>query len=307
MTTLGDLVDRTVNRWLEPALRHTVDKLSGAFTTTATTLTLSYGSAIDRGDLLGLEQEIVHVWSADRSAKTALVERGWRGTTAVAHADGTVVDVKARWFRADVLGTLREEIDAWPTTLYQVVATQTSCARGQTEINTPAVIDGCYGLIDVRYNRHPLTVVVTGSTTSDTTLDSWPRLPYARLAKAMPTASYASGTSLQLGMVPTDAFSVSLVAAMPFDTSTFNEDTTIDTVGLSESMCDLACMGAAVRLVHGTEAGRLDRAAQGESRRATETPPGAATAAAFGLERRYINRLRSEVQRLQTDFPIRIR
>jgi hypothetical protein len=306
VTDLADLVDRTTTRWLEATLRHNVNKVSGVFTTTATSLTFTYSQALDRGDLVGIEQEIVHTWAYDSSSKTAMVERGWRGTTATQHADGTVADVKARYFRSDVLGALRDEIGSWPTTLYQVVPAQTTVARGQSTITLPAVLDGCYGLIDARYNIHPLTVVVTGSSDM-TTFDRWPRLTYARLAKSMPTASFSSGTALQLGMLASESTTVVLIAAMPFDISTFNESTTVDSLGLSESMTDLACMGAAIRLIHGGEAGRLDRTAQGESRRAQEVPPGAATQAAFGLERRYTNRLRSETQRLQSDFPIRIR
>lgn len=306
MTDVGDLIDRTVNRWLESTLRHNVNLLASSIVTGDTTLTFSYSQSLDRGDLLGIEQEVAHVWSYDSSTKIATIQRGWRGTTAASHASGTVIDAKARYFRSDVLGALRDEIGGWPTTLYQVVAAQTTVARGQSTISLPASLDGCYGLIDARYNIHPLTVVVTGSTDA-TTFDRWPRLPYARLAKQMPVASFASGTALQLGMLASESTTIALVAAMPFDTSTFNESTSIDSLGLSESMTDLACLGAAVRLIHGGEAGRLDRTAQGESRRAQEVPPGAATQAAFGLERRYTNRLRSETQRLQADYPIRIR
>lgn len=306
VTTLGDLVERTRSRWLEPTSRHTVNKLNGVFTTAATTLTLTYAQALDRGNDLGVEQEIVHVWSYNSGTKVATVERAFRGTTAAQHADLSLVDVDPRYSRFDVLGALKDEIAGWPTNLYQIVATQTTVARGQTTVNLPAVLDGCLGLVDARYNNHPLTVVVTGSTDA-TTYDRWPRMPYARLAKQMPVAGFASGTALMTGRLFEESTTLNLVAAMPFDLSTFTEATTIDTVGLSGSMTDLACMGAAVRMMLGGEAGRLDRTAQGEPRKAQEVPPGAAMSAAYGLQRNYTNRLRSEVQRLQADWPVRIR
>jgi hypothetical protein len=99
--------------------------------------------------------------------------------------------------------------------------------------------------------------------------------------------------------------SVQLVAAMPFSTSPFTEATDVTTIGLTESLTDLACMGAAVRLIHGLEAGRTDRTSQGEARRANESPPMYASQAASGLERTYQNRMRAEMQRLQSFYPIR--
>jgi hypothetical protein len=304
MTTVGDLIDRTVNDWLEPSLRHTVNKLVGNVTTNATSLVLLYTQALDRGHLLGIDDEVFHVWSYDPTSKTATVQPKWHGTKTAAHSDGAIVEVDSRWFRGDVLRALYQELNAWPTSLYQVLSVTTSAARAQSVIDMPTAFQGCLGLVDARWQRNVL--VTTSGTVQSSPYDTWPRLRYARIDRDMDVSFFPSGTAVKLGFVPYQAINIRLTAAMPF-TASLLESTDVQSQGMTESQTDLLCMGAAIRLIHGQEAGRLDRASQGESRRAAEVPPMAATQAAMGLQQRYTKRLREEVQRLQMAWPIRFR
>lgn len=298
MTTVRDLVERTRHRWLEPSLRRSPNKLAVGLAAADTSVTLTYDQALDRNKLLGIDQEVMFVWSYDSTSKTAVVDRGWKATTAAIHTINSVVDVDARWFRSDILGALLDDINGWPTGLYQVSAATVTVQAGQTNVDLPTALLGLYGLVDARINHHPLT--------STTTFDTWGRLQYAGLVNKMPVGNFPSQTMVKLGITPSESTSVRLVAAMPFSTVPFTESTDITTVGLTESLCDLAEMGAAVRLIHGMEAGRTDRSSQGEARRANEAPPMYATQAATGLERRYRDRLRTEMQRLQSFYPIRV-
>lgn len=297
MTTVRDLVERTRHRWLEPSLRRVPNKLGAAATTTDTSITLNYTQSLDRNGLLGVDQEVMFVWSYDPTSKIATVDRGWKATTATSHTINTIVDVNARWFRSDILGALLDDINGWPPSLYQVAAASVTVIQGQTNVDLPTSLLGLYGLIDARINRHPLTTT--------TSYDTWGRLPYCRVVNKMPVGNYPSQTMVALGDTPSESTSVQLIAAMPFSTVPFTESTDVATIGLTESLCDLAVMGAAVRLIHGMEAGRTDRTSQGESRRAQESPPMYATQAASGLERRYMERMRAETQRLQAFYPIR--
>lgn len=86
---------------------------------------------------------------------------------------------------------------------------------------------------------------------------------------------------------------------LPLTTDTVN---VVDTTGLWGQALDLLPIGAALRMLMGTEAQRNIVSHQGETRRAEEVPPGAVTAALRNLAALRQTRLVAEQQRLRQRF-----
>lgn len=304
MTTLAQLVDRTVNEWLEPNRRHAMTKLANAVSTADVALTLTYAAGISRGTILSIDGEDVLVWAYDPvNNATTDVLRGYRGSIATTHAAASLVELNARFPRSRVLQSLKEEIDGWGADLYQVVPVTVTGVANQSwvDLTTSPSITQCFGIIDARIRRNQVGVV-DATTTS---YDRWPRIN-AKLFRDAPVTSFASGLAMKVGEILTGPANFSLLVAMPFDTTVFTEATNITTVGMPDNYADVACLGAACRLLWGQEADRTDRTSAGEMRRAQEVTVGQTYQQGSMLERTYLRRLDAEKMKLISQFPIRI-
>jgi hypothetical protein len=304
MTTLANLVDRTISEWLEPNRRHAMTKLSTAVSTADVVLTMSYPAGISRGTILSIGGEDIMVWAFDTVAsQTTDVLRGYRGSTPTSHAASSLVELNTRFPRSRVLQTLKEEIDGWGADLYQVVPASVTGIANQSwvDLTVSPSITTCYGIIDARIRRNNVGVV-EGTVSS---YDRWPRLN-AKLARNMPVANFPSGLGLRVGEILTGPANIRLLVAMPFNTLSFTESTDLSLIGLPDSYADVACLGAACRLLWGQEADRTDRSSAGEMRRAQEVTVGQTYQQGSMLERSYTRRLDAEKAKLLSQFPIRI-
>jgi hypothetical protein len=122
MSTVSQLVDRTYREWLNPAREAPVlTRLDGALEADSDTLTYrpfpapedSY--AMTTGVVVQVERELMWVATSSTEDRTAVLARGYQGTTPAAHPDGAWLEVSPQWPWQTVYDAACDEVaDLWP-------------------------------------------------------------------------------------------------------------------------------------------------------------------------------------------------
>jgi hypothetical protein len=245
---------------------------------------------IQRGALLAIDLEVLHVWSV--ASLTATVQRGMMGSTGATHADDALVYVNPRFTDFQILQALNDELRSFTSPrhgLFQVKTVNLTYAAGTTGYDLTSVTD----LIDI------LEVRWKGYTTG-----SWPLLTRYTLTRDMATADFPSTKALLTyeGAGPGRTLRVRYKA--PYVALATTADNVETVAGLQASALDIPPLGAAARLLAGREARRASYDAQPESRQAADVPPGSNRQAAGGLLALRDMRLREEAARLQQLYPL---
>lgn len=302
------LAIETIERWLQPGFRPVLDKTSGSLSANATSITLTYGSSLSRGDTLAVGLEDYLVWSYNSSSKVVTVEAGQHGSTSATHSTGAKVWVRPRFSPWQVAVAINDEILSWGDEIYRIITDSFTTVAGQPVLALDASFNvdvPIFGLVDARINTGDLTQLVE----APYRYRSWRRPKRPRYITGLATADYPYG-ALHLGEIPTFAGAVQATFAVGFDMDTFPATTTnvlTTDYGLTESQQELASMGAAIRLIYGLDTARLDRSAQGDPRRAEETPLTAASQIGSNyLQNVYVRRYKTEVRKMNTLHPIRM-
>lgn len=273
MSTVGELVDATLNRWLYGTYRTKTNVLNGAIDASTATLDCRYAATAGEGSLLALDNELMEVTRAPQNVTTLNVIRAVRGTTAATHADGTTIEINPRYPRLSVRAAMLDELVAWPESLYRV-----------TQITDTPVSSS--GTIDVSTEIDPLSVrrvlAVWRSARCTTSDDRWFEVDWSSAKDARePGSCDVYLNDLQATTTLTRNYRV--VVGTDFVVDPFVDATDLQAdVGVPRSAEDVLQLGIAYRLVTGREAKRLFTEAQGESRDATEI--GSLDLARFGIQ-----------------------
>lgn len=295
MSTVATLVELT-RRHLLSTSRGERNRL--AATVTDATLSLSFDfdlGGITANSYVAIGNEICFVLETDRTARTAQVDRGELGTTAVAHTDGDQVYVNPRFPRPFILDALRDEVDSWPVTLFRAETLTLELPTGERALDLGlAAGETVYDVLDVRVSP------CAGALSS-----SWPSVTTPRLLRNQPAASFPSGFAVVIGESFGDARQLLVTVARPFVTTTWTDATDLTAVGLADAMVDIAPLGAAARLLAPKEVQRQDPTRQGEPGSSTDVQPAAILRAADYLEKARDQRINDESARLRALWPIR--
>lgn len=291
MATIGDLVNRS-RRMVRAGRREPFNLLDGAHTSSDTQLTLKHPlGKIAIGDYVGIGGEIAYVVAKDEGQQKITVVRGAEGTPAVAHVDGEVLEINWRWFSADLLEFLSDEIRSWPDTIFTVANADVSMGVSARDVSV--------ALTRYRYTLK-LYRKISGRPSIEMPIRSY------RVETGMPTDQYADGNALIVTSNP-DTASYRLVYAQGFNlTALENLTTDLANVGLSANLYDAAKHGVAWRALVGDEAARSNELAQPEPRDADDVSAGDATRAASAFKSIRDLRLEEEERRLRTLYPIRM-
>lgn len=286
-TTVANLIDE-VHRKLSGIYKEEIDVINegGAFVTADTSLTLSYNStSLGEGDLIEIEQELCYV--VDASSNPVTVIRAFHGTTAVSHADSTLVRVNPRFSRIDIREALKQTISSYKE-LYWVDHVQVSVStHDQDNRGTLVPIPENYKkILAVRYRNDDGVV--------------------ARLNDAWISRDFGAGGSTYVnlekafyGPQPSGGVALDIMYSMPFDTSTFLESTQLEAqVEFPEELHDLAIFGAMWRLLSQEEGASANPHPQGQFRRREENPPGYAQQVALSYRQLHDLRLNDEEYKL---------
>ena len=273
------------------ALRDTIDA-----TTTTIVFDADLPASVKANSILNIELEQMRVRTVDTSTQTVTVQRDWADSVAATHTAGEEIAINPRFSLLDIYEEMIGEVESWGPHLWKV-AQQTFPVGSTTEtIELPIGWSDAYGVLGVsRY--------ISGETDST----KWPTLTGWRMLRSgvgVLNSALTSGQLLRLGS-PMVTGSVHVAVALPLSLQDrqIGEDL-IDDVGLPSSSLDLLELGVRLRLLSHGESGRSARQAQGDARRAEETPVGSMVPVLQLLERQYARRMAQEQRKLQARYPI---
>lgn len=282
----------TARDWVEEARAHLysgyreeMNKLDVAMDDTQASVNLAFDpKALTQGAVVSIDLEDMHVWAVNGSQLT--VERGFNGTTRDIHVVGSLVLIKPKFSTHRIFKAINDtlsELSAPDNGLFQVVTADVpyNAVKGYYDLpgDVLAPLEVYYydGLMDI----HPIrqwdfirgqdaTVVGSGQA-----LRIWDGMPGQNL-RVLYKARFVRFADL---------------------------DSDVTASGLPEDAWDIPPLGAAVRLVPPRDVKRSFSESQGESRRNSEVPPGAARQAVSGIAALYQNRIAQERTVLQAQYP----
>ena len=292
MSTVGTIVDRTLRQLLSGTVEER-NKLASALTAAGTSVVLQYDlGGIRQGQIIQIDYELMYVWDISAGSKTVTVERGWNGTTAVAHTNNSIVTVAPKFPRAQILEAINAELDDL-----------SSPVNGLFQVKT----------LDVDYNG---TWVMLNLPTPDRILDllnvsiryissDYPQLAKVRLIRDLPTDDFNSGYALKFDRA-TRSGRVHVVYKTAFGNITSDTQNLQNYTGLPTTCEDIIIMGAQIRLVGPREIKRNFTESQGDTRRAEEVGSGAIGNSITSLIRMRRDRITAEAARLNRQYPMRL-
>lgn len=293
MTTAATILNR-VSRQLLSGTVEERNKLAATINDTDENIVLEYDiGGFRSGSVLELESELLYVWEANTATKTLEVQRGFSGTTAVAHTSGVLATLNPRFPRGQMLDSLNGDIDDLSSTangLFKVTTVSLSYNGSDRQINLAGATD-VLELIDVRYRSAS---------------DDFPVIRGSRLQRDLPTADFASG----FAVVFDEAVGTGTVRVRfktPFTRATSESSDLTSFCGLPTTCDDLVELGVIIRMMAGREVKRSFIESQGDTRRADEVPAGAARDSVGNLLRLRRERITAEAGRLKAQYPIQFR
>ena len=289
MTTAATVIDRTLRQLLSGTTEPR-NKLASSISSSDTSVTATYSlEGLRVGQVFEIDTEVMYIWAADSSTKTLVVERGYNGTTAVAHTAGALIKVSPRFPRAQILEAINDEM-----------ADLSSPLNGLFQVKS----------LNIDYNGSDPMIDLTGVTAIIDLLnvsvrymvDDYPVARKVRLVRDMPTDDFASGFALKFdqGVFP-GRLRVNYKA--PY-TAASSESSDMNSVcGVQDSVIDLIALGAQIRLMSPREIKRNFTESQGETRRAEEVASGQITNSISQLIRLRRDRIQAEAARLARAYP----
>lgn len=295
MTSASQVANRSVTQLLS-GQREEHNRLNGALDSSTTSVVFEFElGPIKAGAVVSAGTERMYVWSVSESTKTATVQRGWEGTTAAAHTDGTVATVNARFPNDVVLDRMNDELRSLSSPMNGLFKMET------VDLTFNAAVEG-YNLTgatdlveiyDVRFQQ-------AGA------VKDWPRSQHWDFQASMGTGEFASGFALWV-QEGEPGQKVRVWYKAPFTVLSDLSDDVETVSGLPDTAIDLLELGTVMRLSATRDAKRNFIEAQPSSRRAGEVPNGAWMDTTAGLRALRRDRIAEERSRLRALYPLRRR
>lgn len=293
MTTAADLI-ATTQRYLFAGQREQLNQLSGAHNNSTTTFTFARDlGPLTEGSYVAVDLEIVYVWSTNPTAKTAEVQRAALGSTAATHADGAVAYVNSKFAPFTIFSELNNDLAdlCAPTNglfrLVEVDLTYNPAIQGYDLTGATDVID----VLRIRYD-------IPGPS------KLWPELRSWQLKRNMDTDAFTSGFAIMLYEPAWPGRQIRVTYSSSFSPFT-SLTSTVASTGLGASAADLPPLGAAMRLAGVRETQRNFNESQGDTRRASEVPPGSQLQGMRALASLRQARIKAEADKLSSSYPTR--
>ena len=290
MSTAGAVLTRASRQLLSGTVEER-NKLATTVTSADTSIVLSYDlGGFREGSVIEIESELMYVWESSTATKTLTVQRGYDGTTAVAHTNGVLATVNPRFPRQQMLDSLNSDIDDLSSTmngLFRVVAQDITYNGSDRQINLTSGA-GIIDLLDVRLRY---------------LADDYPVIRKVRLQRNLPTADFASGFAIVFDE-PVMAGSLRVVTKREF-TRASSESSDLQTACFVPQSCeDILEMGVLLRMMNGREIKRNFIESQGDTRRSEEVPPGSTRDSLTNIQRLRRERIIAEAARLKQQYPL---
>lgn len=287
MTITSDLVAETRQHFLG-GIRERKNKLNGEITAAATTVSFTYtASGVDEGSILTCGLERMYVWQA--SGTSAVVERGWDGTTAASHASGAIVAVDSRCDDFAIFRALNNELASLSSPengLYQVTSvdvTSTSGTYGYDLAGVTNIIGSPLAVLSRSNSGGVWDPIKPGDYLYNPSAD---------------TDDFPSGKSIMFYDSYTSGQPIRVLYRVPFTSLATLADNVQTVTGLPATANDILPLGAALQLALGRPMDRADLDAQGSTRRAEEVSAQDTLMATSLLRDRRSSRIAEEAARL---------
>jgi hypothetical protein len=289
MSTVGTVIDRTVRQLMSGTVEER-NKVVSAVTATSTSIATQYDlGGIRPGGVIQIDSELMYVWEISAGSKSLTVERGWNGTTAAAHAVGSIVTVDPKFPRAQILEAINAELDDLSSPvngLFQIKTLELNYNGTWSMINLPTT-DTIIDLVSVS-----LRYIAT----------DYPKIRRCRLIRDLPNDDFNSGYGIRFDE-QVRAGRMVVVYKAPFTNVTSESQNIQNMTGLPTSCEDILMMGAQIRLVSPREVKRNFTESQGDTRRAEEVPFGSVTGSVNQIIRMRRDRITSESAKLKRQYP----
>ena len=289
MSTVGTVVDRTLRQLMSGTVEER-NKVALVVTATATSITFLYDlGGIRPGGVIQIDSELLYVWEINSGAKSITVERGWNGTTAVAHAVGAIATVDPKFPRAQILEAINAELDdlASPMNgLFQIKTLEFNYNGVWSMVNLPTT-DKIIDLVSVS-----LRYLAT----------DYPKIRRCRLVRDLPNDDFNAGYGLRFDEQVRSGRMI-VVYKSPFVNVTTESQNLQNVAGIPSSCEDILMMGAQIRLVSPREVKRNFTESQGDTRRAEEVPSGSISNSINNIIRMRRDRITSEAAKLARQYP----
>ena len=290
MSTAGAVLTRASRQLLSGTVEER-NKLATTVTSADTSIVLSYDlGGFREGSVIEIDSELMYVWTALSATKTLEVQRGYDGTTAVAHTVGAIATVNPRFPRQQMLDALNSDIDDLSSTvngLFRVVAQDISYNGSDRQINITSAA-GIIDLLDVRLRY---------------LADDYPVIRNVRLQRNLPTADFASGFAIVFDE-PVMAGSLRVVTKREFTRASSESSDLQSACFVPQSCEDILEMGVLLRMMNGREIKRNFIESQGDTRRSDEVPAGATRDSLTNIQRLRRERIIAEAARLKQQYPL---
>lgn len=248
-TTIGNLVDRTFREYLEPM----EDIVSYSYLTSDITdsdtsivyddnlFSVEEEDALDAGAIIEIGQELMYAKALNTVTNTITVQRGARGTTAVAHTTGDLIKIAPAFPRVNVFNAVKDQIENLYPTLY-AVETQT--------------IASASGYVALTGDDDSRIVAPLAAVSQYQTLDSGSETTVQFRGVAMelidvPTSVTASGKVVQFAGI-SNGVNVHCTFKKKFGEIS-NEASTLSSIGLETEYEPIIMAGVAAQMISGKD------------------------------------------------------
>jgi hypothetical protein len=291
-TTYANLVDEVLLNLSGYTLRQDrTTHLTGAITSTSTTLNLASVSNIGKG-LVEIDEELIWIDSYDRISNTATIPpygRGYNGTTPAEHSTNTKVTIAPSFPRATVKKAINDTIDAVFPKLFGVATYTFPLQATKTSYQVPADVETVLNA----------TWSTVGPSNEWLPIKSWRQDPMAN------TTAFTTGNSVSVYDQITPGRTVQIFyTKKPSLLSSASDNFT--TTGLPSSCKDVIMYGAAYRLASFIDPGRLTYTSAEADNADTKIQYGSGASTARFLLALFTQRLTEESEKLRDVYPIRI-
>ena len=293
MTTFNELIDETMlYLYGFTTLQDQATSLNGAVTSTALTITVANASSISRG-MLEIEDELLWVDAVDTTTNVLTIApygRGYRGTTAAAHASLLRVVSSPLFPRHVVKRALNQAINGSYPSLFGVDRTTFTYAADVSSYSLPA---GSQKVLAVSYDTF-------GSN------GEWQPINRYRVDQSANLTDFTTGASITLYDPISHGRTVQVVYTKTPTELTANGDVFTTVTGLPSSCEDVIRLGAAYRLVPFFDSPHLSGMSAESDFAANMRPVGGAATLSRYLLQSYQIRLQEEAVRLGAFYPVRV-
>lgn len=292
-TTYANLVDEVLLNLSGYTLRQDrTTHLTGAITTTSTTLNLASVSNIGKG-LVEIDDELLWIDSYDRISNTATIPpygRGYNGSTAASHTTNTKVTIAPTFPRATVKKAINDTIDAVFPKLFGVGTYTFTLQATKTLYQIPAEAQT---VLDVKWST-------VGPSNEWLPVKSWRQDPTAN------TTAFTTGNSIGVYDAITPGRTVQVFYTKKPSLLVNTSDDFATTTGLPTSCKDVIMYGAAYRLASFIDPGRLTYTSAEADNADSKIQYGSGASTARFLLALFNQRLTEESEKLRDVYPIRI-